>query len=163
MHNHSAEFTAFLQALNVETVPSDMSFAVSDANGSIEWASTTAWTFVGRFSNLFRPWFWRLIFDVIRFNYFAKDLLSQTRNSLNYRHHESLFYDEKVDRKTPWRHEQLESIGAYLDREGYSEQFKRYFIIPMVAAPWCIDQTEFYNTFPAVTLVGFMFVVSFPP
>ncbi len=111
-----------------------MSFAVSEADGNVEWASTSAWTFVDRLFNFFRPWFWRLLFDVVRFNYFTTELLSQTRNSLALYPCKSLFDDEKSDHETPWRHEKLESIGAYLDREGYLEQFKRHFIIPMVAA-----------------------------
>ncbi|KAL2822228.1 hypothetical protein BDW59DRAFT_163821 [Aspergillus cavernicola] len=129
-------FSAFIKALGVETIVTDMSFSVSDRDGSMEWASASFWAFVGGFSNLFRPWFWRLVFDIIRFNHFATDILEEKPES------------RKLD--------QLESIREYLTRQKYSAQFKRYYLIPMMAAPWCLNPEEAARTFPAETLIQFM-------
>ncbi|KAI1641601.1 uncharacterized protein F4817DRAFT_52655 [Daldinia loculata] len=38
----------------------------------------------------------------------------------------------------------------------YSKRFISYFLIPMVAAPWCTDPEEFARTFPAKFLIQFM-------
>lgn len=148
-----AQFTAFLNDLNVETIPTDMSFGVSEDNGVFEWGSTSFGSFVGKFSQLFSPWFWRLVFDIVRFNYFATDILSESWQSHSYS-------TKKAERNRLYQNAELESIGDYLDRQGYSEQFKRYYIIPMVAAPWCIDPEEFSRNFPAHTLIRFMSVFS---
>ena len=148
-----AEFTAFLKELRVETVPTDMSFGVSEDDGAFEWASTSFGSFLGNFSQLFSLWFWRLVFDIVRFNYFATDVLLENHTFPAARRSEPIEEDGAMHRAT------LESIGDYLDREGYSEQFKRYYIIPMVAAPWCIDPDEFARHFPAATLIRFMSVI----
>ena len=137
-----------------------MSFSVSEDSGKFEWASTSPRAFVGRISNIFNPWFWRLVFDIIRFNCFATDILSESQEFLFYKAHNSFSGDEHVDSDTHHRDKKLESIGEYLDRHGYSEQFKKYFIIPMVAAPWCIDPAAFCQNFPATTLIRFMCVMS---
>ena len=50
----------------------------------------------------------------------------------------------------------LGSIGEYLTQQRYSQQFVEYYIIPMVAAPWCIDPDEFSRDFPALPLIEFM-------
>ena len=156
--SHAAQFTAFLKSLDVETIPTDMSFSVSEDDGAFGWGSTSIWAFVGSVSSLFRPWFWRLVFDIIRFNYFASDILSQFPDS-------PAGDDDSCDNgyNGNGKHHpdgELESIGRYLDRQGYSDHFKRYYIIPMVAAPWCIDPEEFSQSFPAITLIQFMCVIS---
>ncbi|GAB1205002.1 hypothetical protein APSETT445_003668 [Aspergillus pseudonomiae] len=129
-------FGAFIKAHGVETIATDMSFSVSDSDGFRQWGSASFWGFVGCFSNLFRPWFWRLVFDIVRFNYFATDILHEKPKC--------------------GKSDELESIGEYLTRQQYSPQFKRYYLIPMVAAPWCLDPEEAARTFPAETLIRFM-------
>ena len=131
-----------------------MSFGVSEDDGAFEWASTSFGSFLGRFSHFFSLWFWRLVFDIVRFNCFATDILHDSHK----RRKEGESESGESDRASHGH--PLESIGDYLDREGYSEQFKRYYIIPMVAAPWCIDPDEFAHHFPAATLIRFMLVIS---
>ena len=137
-----------------------MSFSVSEDAGAFEWGSATFRAFFGKISNLFRPWFWRLIFDIIRFNYFATDILSQSSDTGGVDLPDTFNDDKDHDSERHYRDRELEPIGKYLDRQGYSDQFKRYFIIPMVAAPWCIDPEEFANNFPAISLIRFMYVDS---
>lgn len=151
----TANFCAFLESLNVSTVPTDMSFSVSQDNGAFEWCSKSVSGFLSRGSNLFRPFFWRMVFDILRFNYFATDSLFDGSES-----EYSSFEPEYLRRctKSTNRSEEDESIGKYLDREGYSESFKNKYLIPMVAAPWCIDPKEFCCNFPARPLIRFMYV-----
>ncbi len=151
-----ARFNAFLGELGVKTIPTDMSFGVSTTDGTIEWGSTSFWSFIGRPVHLFSPWFWRLIFDVVRFSYFARDILSENSYaSGGVRPADSPC--SRGDSSTEDLTEgELESIGDYLRRQKYSNQFLRYFLIPTVAAPWCIDPEEFSRTFPAKPLIHFM-------
>jgi predicted NAD/FAD-binding protein len=130
-----------------------MSFSVSEDNGSMEWGGTSLWSFVGSWSRLCKPWFWRLAFDVVRFNFFATDIFSEKAKSCRTRQDETFSSDAKKQRK-------LESVGEYLDRKRYSEQFKRYYLIPTTAAPWCMSPADVCQDFPIETLAYFMFVLS---
>ena len=103
-------------------------------------------------------WWLRLVFDIIRFNIFAVDILSE-HSTPSYRPASTKAYfddAEKASENTPSA--TLESIGGYLKRHRYSSQFIDHYIIPMVAAPWCMDPDEFSDNFPAATLIDFMYV-----
>ena len=126
-----------------------MSFGVATIDGTFEWGSTSFQSFVGKWSRLCSPWFWRLAFDIIRFTWFASDVLVEAPNSHGDSRQETLL-DNELDE------ESFESIGHYLQRKRYSDQFLRLFLIPMVAAPWCTDPDEFSKTFPAKYLIHFM-------
>ena len=132
-----------------------MSFSFSK-DGTFEWASTSISAFIGKVFNLLSPWFWRLVFDIARFNLFATDLLVQPVNPLDPLPSAQHFHDEKDPDGGHYQEQKLESIGEYLDRNSYSKQFKKYYLIPMIAAPWCIDPEEFMSNFPAATLIQFM-------
>ncbi|KAF2235269.1 FAD/NAD(P)-binding domain-containing protein [Viridothelium virens] len=134
------KFNAFLNSLGVDTISTDMSLSVSGNDGRVEWAGTGIYNFVGKWSNLLRPWFWRLIFDILRFSLFATDILSERGSA----------------QAQCSRDGKLESIGDYLDRHSYSRQFRDCYIVPMVAAPWCTDPDDFAVNFPASFLINFM-------
>lgn len=165
-----AQFNHFLGELGIKTIPTDMSFGVSTADGSLEWGSYSLRSFIGTISNLFSPWFWRLMFDALRFSLFAIDLCyapeppkrptevdcEEPDTSPLLRWHTSSVaavpaMEEEDSETIPF-----ESIGDYITRQGYSRQFLTYYLIPLVAAPWCIDPDEFARSFPAKTLIQFM-------
>ncbi len=77
-----------------------------------------------------------MIFDIVRFNQFALDLLSDVDGTL----------DNQDD----------QSIGEYLEREGYSAAFRDDYLIPMTACIWSTGADKCTLEFPAVTLVRFM-------
>jgi predicted NAD/FAD-binding protein len=74
---------------------------------------------------------WRMLFDIFRFNQFALDVLKA---------------------KEPTE----ETIGEYLEREGYSHAFRDNYLIPMAAAVWSTSPDKCTLDFPAVTLVRFL-------
>lgn len=113
-----------------------MTFGISRDNGAFEWAGTSVNAVFAQRANLFRLSMWRMIFDIIRFNQFALDLLS--------------LEDETSESATDL------SIGEYLDREGYSSAFRDDYLIPMTAAVWSTGPDKCALEFPAVTLVRFM-------
>lgn len=91
-----------------------------------------------------------MIFDIVRFNHFALDLLSKSEES-------------EVDpsgadgsENGSERPEKPLSIGEYLDREGYSEAFRNDYLIPMTAAVWSTAPDKASLEFPAITLIRFL-------
>ena len=87
-----------------------------------------------------------MIFDIIRFNQFALDLLKEEgKSEVPYNGSANGNFGEKQ-----------ETIGDYLDREGYSDAFRDDYLIPMTAAVWSTSPDKCSLEFPAVTLVRFM-------
>jgi predicted NAD/FAD-binding protein len=132
-----------LKELGVETVKTEMTFGVSRDYGLFEWAGTSLSSLFAQKENLTNPSMWRMILDIIRFNQYALDLL---------REDEDLQWDSPLKRANG----KLETIGEYLDREGYSESFRNDYLIPMTAAVWSTSPDKCSLEFPAVTLVRFM-------
>lgn len=105
------------------------------------------------------------MFDALRFSLFATEICTE-----NPTRHFAAGHDEADTTASllPRKHQKtspatddsdalpFESIGDYITKKGYSHQFLTYYLIPMVAAPWCIDPDEFARSFPAKTLVQFM-------
>jgi predicted NAD/FAD-binding protein len=121
-------FTGILRNLGVPTQPSEMSFSVHCERTGLEWASRGLNGVFAQRRNLLRPSFRRMLREILRFNREAKDLLD-TR-------------DEKV------------TLGDYLAGAGYSSEFVGRYIIPMGAAIWSADPSEFLS-FPARSFVRF--------
>jgi predicted NAD/FAD-binding protein len=130
-------FIPFLKELGVETLPTAMTFGVSRDYGAFEWSGTSVSSIFAQRENIFRPKFWWMIFDIVRFNLFALDMLTETDGTLS--------NDNEM------------TIGEYLEREGYSEVFRDDYIIPMTACVWSTDADKCAMDFPAVTLVRFMY------
>ncbi|KAJ8105095.1 hypothetical protein OPT61_g10386 [Boeremia exigua] len=131
-------FIKFLNALNVRLDASEMTFGISRDAGAFEWSGTSLGALFAQSSNILKPSFWRMIFDIVRFNQFALDLLSIPPGSAA---------AAKANQ---------ESIGQYLERNGYSDAFRDDYLIPMTACVWSTGADKCALEFPAVTLVRFM-------
>jgi uncharacterized protein len=103
--------TALFRHLDVPTTPSDMSFSVSLGDGALEYAGTDLRGLFAQRRNLFRPRFWRMIRDLLRFY-----------------------------REAPREFGTMEatdvSLRAYLDARGYGSAFVDDHLLPMAAAIW---------------------------
>jgi predicted NAD/FAD-binding protein len=121
-------FIALLQKLGVASQPSDMSFGVTCEQTGLEYNGTSLNTLFAQRRNLFRPSFYRMIRDILRFNRESLSLLNQP--------------------------EPGPSLGLYLDAEHYSREFIDHYIIPMGAAIWSASH-ETMMRFPARYLVQF--------
>jgi predicted NAD/FAD-binding protein len=119
---------ALFNHLGVVTAPSDMSFSVSLDEGRFEYGSS----FTGYFAqpgNIARPVFLRMTRDILRFNRLAPALLEQC--------------------------EDLElTIGAFLQRAGFSDSFRDRYLIPMAACIWSTPLGRMLD-YPAQTFVRF--------
>ncbi|KAI9036614.1 amine oxidase [Aspergillus affinis] len=127
-------FISFLKAINIPTEKSEMTFSVSRDWGRFEWAGNSLASVFAQRSNLFSWQMWRMLFDILRFNLFALDLLRDEQTS-------------PIDNL---------SVGQYLDDEGYSPHFRDNYLIPMTAAIWSTSPDKCFSDFPVITLVLFM-------
>jgi predicted NAD/FAD-binding protein len=130
-----------------------MTFGVSRDHGLFEWAGTSLAAVFAQPRNLLSPRVWRMIFDIIRFNQFALDLLKDEEKSQVHRNWNGF---ANGNGKEVHQEEKQESIGEYLERERYSDAFRDDFLIPMTAAVWSTSPDKCSLEFPAVTLVRFM-------
>ncbi len=132
-----------------------MTFGVSRDEGLFEWAGTSLSSIFAQSSNIFRPRMWQMIFDIVRFNQFALDLLSyedESEEDISGANGSAVNGLTKPDLKRP--HQQ--SIGEYLDQENYSEAFRNDYLIPMTASVWSTSPDKASLEFPAITLIRFM-------
>lgn len=132
----------FLETIGVKTTPTKMTFSVSRDQGLFEWAGTSLNSVFCQRGNLFSPRMWRMIFDIIRFNQYSLDILRAGEMG------------SQGARKAAGVPE--ETIGEYLEREGYSDAFRDDYLIPMTAAVWSTSPDKCSLEFPAVTLVRFL-------
>ncbi len=121
---------ALFDTLGVESVASDMSFSVSLRAPDIEWAGTNLSTVFGQRRNLFRPEFWRMVADIVRFNQASVRWLEKNSG------------------------ESGPALGAYLDAHGYSAAFRDWYLLPMAAAIWSCPTTQMLD-YPFATFVRF--------
>jgi len=121
-------FTGLLKELGVKEQLSAMSFGVKCEKTGLEYMGSTINSLFAQRRNIFRPSFWRMILDILRFNRQATDLLEDESDDI--------------------------SLGEYLKREKFSQTFIDYYLVPMAAAVWSADLNLMYQ-FPARYLIQF--------
>ena len=122
-------FCQFLKELKVASKPSNMTFSVSDSATGLEYNATTLDKLFCQRSNLFRPRFYRMVLDIIRFYKEAPKLLESDDDSL--------------------------TLADYLQNNNYSQVFIDDHIIPMACALWS-GPPNILQQFPARYFVAFM-------
>jgi hypothetical protein len=121
--------TALFDNLNVPTQLSDMSFAVSLANGDLEYSGNSLAGLFAEKRNLFRPRFWSMLRDLQR------------------------FYRE-APRDLAALEEFHTTLGDYLDAGAYGSAFRRDHLLPMAAAIWSAPTSAILN-YPAASFIRF--------
>ncbi|KAI9753262.1 MAG: hypothetical protein M4579_005235 [Chaenotheca gracillima] len=139
---------AFLKEINIPIKRTEMTFGVSRDKGLFEWAGTSLDSIFAQRSNILRPSYWRMIFEIIRFNQYALDLLRREADSEEVQRYP---YQVKITKSMS-----QESLGDYLDREGYSAGFRDNYLIPMTASVWSTTPDKCSLEFPVLTLVRFL-------
>ena len=127
-HNYHY-FCRFLSDLGVASQPSDMTFSVADALTGLEYNATTLDKLFCQRRNLFRPRFYRMVRDILRFYREAPALLDSTDDTL--------------------------TLGDYLQQQHYSQTFIDDHILPMAGALWS-GPPQVVRDFPARYFVAFM-------
>ena len=113
--------------LGVSVHPSNMSFAMSVAGGKFEWCARSLNSIFGQRSHLFKPSFYGMIRDVLRFNAHAL--------------------------KTVEIHPDM-TLGALIGHLKLGKGFMDYYLLPMGGAIWSCSPKTMLD-FPAATFVRF--------
>lgn len=92
-------FCKLLEELQVETQKSDMSFSVKGTVSGLEYCGTNVTTIFAQRRNLLRPWFYRMLWEIFRFNREGHRILSDRSHSGH-------------------------TLGRYLDEGGYSGKYR---------------------------------------
>lgn len=127
-HNYPY-FCRFLKDLNVSSQASDMTFSVCDISTGLEYNATTMDKLFCQRRNLFRPRFYRMVLDIIRFYKQAPALLKSNDVQL--------------------------TLGDFLTQQHYSAAFIEDHILPMACALWSAP-ADTLKRFPMTYLVAFM-------
>ncbi|MET0858837.1 MAG: FAD-dependent oxidoreductase [Telluria sp.] len=118
--------------LDVDTAPSEMSFSVKLPLGGgamLEWAGANLDTVFAQRANLLRPRFLRMLRDIVRFN---REASAMARGAA------------MPDA----------ALGDWLDQQGYSAQFRNWYLLPMAACIWSCPSDQML-AFPLSTFVRF--------
>jgi len=116
--------TALFELINAPIVKSDMSFGVSIKNAWLEYGSKSIFA---QKKNFFRPQFWQMIFNILKFNQNAKKYLEKKPNA---------------------------SLEQCLDDMKFGKWFREYYLQAMGAAIWSCS-AETILKFPAQSFINF--------
>lgn len=122
-------FMKFLDQLMVSWQDSDMSFGFSSEKDNFYYNSYVPAGLFSQINNFFRPSFYQMIRDILRFNRQASDDLEKNCLGEN-------------------------SLGDYLKEGKYSQPFMDYYLIPMGAAIWSTPLLKMLD-FPAKSFIQF--------
>jgi predicted NAD/FAD-binding protein len=125
-------FIKLMEKLGIETKDSHMSFSVKVEKNGLEYNGTSINSLFCQRRNIFRPSFYKMIKDILRFN------KSATEYYLKYK-------DQAPDEM---------SLEEYLKRNNYSDEFIEHYVMPMGAAIWSASRDEM-KKFPLHFFVRF--------
>ena len=108
-------FIDLMTSLGVSSKPTSMGFSVRDQRTGLEYAGTNIDSLFAQRSNLLSWRFLTMVKDILRFN------------------------REAVADLDAGRVGDSETLGAYLERNRYSESFKRQYLVAMGSAIWSAD------------------------
>ncbi|MEM9173856.1 MAG: FAD-dependent oxidoreductase [Myxococcota bacterium] len=121
-------FSALLRELDVETQPTRMTFGFRSARTGLEYSGSSLRGLFAQRRNVFRPRFWSMLSEILRFFREARALLEAPRTSL--------------------------SLGEFLDAHGFGQDFQQEHLLPMGAAIWSCPPDQM-RAFPAESFARF--------
>ncbi len=128
-HHTYPQLTALFRHLGVETVETDMSLGVSVDEGALEWSGRSLDALFAQPGNLWRPAFWGMLADMLRFNSAA------TRAACG----------GGAGRDT---------LGEFLDSGHYGAPFRDWYLLPMAASIWSCPPRQMLD-YPFATFARF--------
>lgn len=123
-------FIKILEELGVSSRPTSMSFSVQSEPANLEYNGSSLNGLFAQRKNLFRPSFYRMLADIVRFNREAPEKVLGAATS-----------DETT-------------VGEYLARNCYSAEFANHYLLPMGSAIWSCPLGTF-EQFPIRFIVDF--------
>lgn len=116
--------------LEIPTVECDMTLSIKHTTDSLEWGGENLQTVFSQKKNLFKPSFYFFLMDILKFNRSAESYLE-----LSFKNREM-------------------TLGNLLDKFNYSQELKKWYLIPMAAAIWSTPADKILD-FPAWTFLQF--------
>ena len=120
---------ALFALLGVDSVETEMSFAVSLENPDLEWAGSNLATVFGQKRNLVRREFWAMLSDILRFNRESMAWLATHPDNSR-------------------------SLRDFLAAGRYSAAFSDWYLLPMAAAIWSCPTGQMLDM-PLATFIRF--------
>lgn len=117
--------------LGVEIAPSDMSFSVQVPDIGLEWSGSDLASVFAQRRNLLRPSFWRMLRDILRFNKLTTAIADGGQEA-----------------------QMVEPIGDFLARHRFSDEFRDWYLLPMIGCIWSCPTDQMLR-FPVATLIRF--------
>ena len=115
-------FIKLLDELSVDIQKTEMSFSVKCEHTGLEYNGNNLGTLFAQRRNIFRPVFYRMISDILRFNSEATESINELNSD--------------------------QSLGDFLRAGKYSDIFINKYIVPMGAAIWSTNPQDMFS-FPA--------------
>lgn len=113
-HRTYPYFTKILEQLEVETLPTKMSFSVWDQKYNFEYSSDSLNSLFSQRKNFFNIKHYQMIWEIVKFNLATRKIEDFTQEPT--------------------------TLGEYLQTHGYSVKFIHHYIIPMSAAIWSSNE-----------------------
>ncbi|MCF4009766.1 NAD(P)/FAD-dependent oxidoreductase [Rheinheimera sp. UJ63] len=111
-------FNKFIAELAVPALPTEMSFSVKNTQNNLEYNGNTLASLFAQKRNVFRPSFWLMLRQIVRFNKLGKQLVAEDHADLD-----------------------LE-LGVFLDKHGFGQGIRDNYLMPMGAAIWSAGLTD---------------------
>ncbi|MGC9385465.1 MAG: NAD(P)/FAD-dependent oxidoreductase [Hydrogenovibrio sp.] len=127
--------TEMLRYLKIDTLKTEMSFAVSINQGEVEYSGDNLNTLFAQRRNLFSPTHWQMLTDIVRFNRLAKQTLAAAKASV-------IPQDYSL------------TLEDFLAQHGFSDVLIHHYLLPMAAAIWSCP-TDTMLKFPAHSFLQF--------
>lgn len=105
-------FLALLAEIGIGKQATEMSFSVHNCQTGLEYNGHNLDTLFAQRSNIFRPKFWGLVREILRFNKQCKAIFEQQNYQSGY------------------------TLGKFLAENNFSDFFAEHYILPMGAAIW---------------------------
>lgn len=129
-------FIALLEELKVPTARTDMSFSVQVPGAGwggrpLEWNGSNVRNVFAQKSNFFRPRFWRMLREVLRFNALCTRIAEANEDVLL-----------------------QQSLADFLQRHGFDQTFRDWYFLPMLGCIWSCPTDQMLR-FPVATMIRF--------
>ncbi|MFT7009180.1 MAG: putative NAD/FAD-binding protein [Colwellia sp.] len=111
-------FLALLDEIGVGKQEAEMSFSVHNTKTKLEYNGHNLDTLFAQRRNLFRPKFWRLVKEILRFNKLCKEAFDSQQFN------------------------EADTLGDFLIEHNFSQFFAEHYILPMGAAIWSSSLTQ---------------------
>lgn len=118
------------EELGVEIEKSNMSFGIRDFDQNFEYSGNDLAGLFAQKSNIFRPKFLKMLFDIVKFNKSATKLLQ----------------NDQISNET--------TLDQFVNDLKLGEYFKNYYLFPMAGAIWSCP-LELIKNYPAKTFLQF--------